>query len=367
MYMEPLNRNTYEAYFLLYVDNELSPTERREVEDFVQLHPDLQPEFQSLLDATLSPDEQMQFPAKEILHRQETFIHTGNYTTVSLLYIDNELTETERGLVEKFYAAHPALLKEWETLQQTVLPEEKIIFKDKKSLYKKTTPVYVIGWKQLAAIAAVLLLVVAAWWFYPHTKEAPILAKTTSQPTPVKQDPASTQPANRAALPAAKNSEPQEKIQQEITYASNHPAGISTRPAIKKENTVNQLKKNLPDLQAEKNLIAEAPMPKIPIDQSAPDREKLLNNKETVRDNKDYMLTTTAYQVPAKNIAQVASYKELDMAPEEDHSTAIGIIAVNKEKLNGFFKQVGGLFGKKNKKAKEQNDVQIANLKINFN
>ena len=44
-----INRHNYEEYFILYMDNELGSTERRMVEDFVKLHPDLQEELDMLL------------------------------------------------------------------------------------------------------------------------------------------------------------------------------------------------------------------------------------------------------------------------------------------------------------------------------
>ena len=96
------------------------------------------------------------------------------------------------------------------------------------------------------------------------------------------------------------------------------------------------------------------------------EREKLLNEKESVADNKDYSIATYTYEPPAKTIQAVA-YKELDTSPEDDNTLAIGTIAINKEKLNGLLKKASSLFGKKAKEEKNEKDVQVANLKINYN
>ena len=51
-----INRSNYEEFFLLYVDNELSAEERNEVEAFVILHPDLQDELEMLKGTQLNPE-----------------------------------------------------------------------------------------------------------------------------------------------------------------------------------------------------------------------------------------------------------------------------------------------------------------------
>ena len=43
-----INRHNYEEFFILYLDNELSSEHRRQVELFVEQHPDLGEELQLL-------------------------------------------------------------------------------------------------------------------------------------------------------------------------------------------------------------------------------------------------------------------------------------------------------------------------------
>lgn len=65
-----LSLNTYEDYFLLYIDNELSKKEKQEVELFVLQHPALQAEF-LLLQQTILTNETIVFANKELLYKKE--------------------------------------------------------------------------------------------------------------------------------------------------------------------------------------------------------------------------------------------------------------------------------------------------------
>jgi hypothetical protein len=66
-----INRHTYEEFFLLYADNELDPTEKISVEEFVQQNPDLAEEFNLILETVIQPDESIFFENKELLLKEE--------------------------------------------------------------------------------------------------------------------------------------------------------------------------------------------------------------------------------------------------------------------------------------------------------
>jgi hypothetical protein len=69
-----INRQTYEEFFLLYTDGELSPGEKKAVEDFVRENPDLQTEFNLLTESVFKPDQDIVFEDKEVLYRHESRI-----------------------------------------------------------------------------------------------------------------------------------------------------------------------------------------------------------------------------------------------------------------------------------------------------
>src|SRR6476659_6849463 len=60
-------------------------------------------------------------------------IHTGNYEEFFILYMDNELTQEHRKMVESFLDSHPELRVELDLLLSTQLPAETVSF-DKGSL-----------------------------------------------------------------------------------------------------------------------------------------------------------------------------------------------------------------------------------------
>ncbi len=157
-----ITRHNYEEYFILYMDNELSSHDRRLVEAFVQQHPDLKDELDSLLQYKLVPDIDIVFAGKEALLKTGglTTITLSNYDEWLVLYIDNELTEAQKITVDQFIAAHPSLIQELALLQRSKLQPEEIIFAHKASLYREEEKVRPMPsprrWR--LAAAAVLLL-----------------------------------------------------------------------------------------------------------------------------------------------------------------------------------------------------------------
>src|SRR5664279_577983 len=69
MVME-INRDNYETYFLLYLDQELNPSEISDVEKFISENADLQKEFSLLRQTILIPGQAI-FDQKELLFRKE--------------------------------------------------------------------------------------------------------------------------------------------------------------------------------------------------------------------------------------------------------------------------------------------------------
>jgi hypothetical protein len=66
-----INLTNYEEYFLLYIDNELDPAAKKDVEIFIHDNLSLQNELNILQQTKLEPDAAIVFEQKEILYKKE--------------------------------------------------------------------------------------------------------------------------------------------------------------------------------------------------------------------------------------------------------------------------------------------------------
>ncbi len=174
-----ITRNNYEEYFILYMDNELTQAERRVVEDFVQLHPDLKEELDLLQQFKLTPDTDIVFAGKaELLKGQEaSIINLSNYEEYLLLYTDNELNPAQKAAVEQFAAENLAVQKELDLLRFTRLQPEAVEFPDKASLYRREEKVRAMPvrwWRAAAAILILALGLSTVWMISRRSDEAAV-------------------------------------------------------------------------------------------------------------------------------------------------------------------------------------------------
>ena len=185
-----INRNNYETFFLMYVDNELSITEQKMVEAFAQQNPDLQVELHMLQQAVLLPEKDIVFTNKNLLHKHiGNEVTTTNYEEKFLLYIDDELSAQDKAQVETFVLQQPQLQGSFTLLQQTKLPIEIIICPNKEELYKheKSHKVIYTQWFKIAAAAVLIGFIALLYFVLPtHTinsnKSVATLSKTAVVP-----------------------------------------------------------------------------------------------------------------------------------------------------------------------------------------
>ena len=230
-----INSNNFEEFFLLYVDNEIDPVLRAEVEDFVEQHPGLKGKLNLLIQTKLSPEEEIVFENKDQLYKQPNsgLVTLENYENFFLLYTDNELPEEQRAIVEEFVEANPGKKQELKLLQHTKLQaDDSIKFPGKQSLYrleKKPARIVPIAWMRSAAAAAVIIAGGLIWMNIENKSELTIETHrqvATSNPEMVLQ-----QNISPAVIvpPGEKNSEAEKKLAEVNTQYASHADRINRK------------------------------------------------------------------------------------------------------------------------------------------
>lgn len=333
-----INRNNYEEYFILYLDNELGEEARRMVEAFASVHPDLKEELDILLQSKLVPDQLVVFEGKEELmaySQNSVSINLSNYEEWLLLYTDNELNVDQRKMVDDFAAAHPAVKNELGLLLQTKLQPESIVFADKASLYRKEEKVRPIAWWRIAAAAGIFIAI--------GTSIFVLMNKDNKTDT---SDPAiASAPATQEQI---KTSSP---VKEEAPAIARNKVEPTITPSSKKFNPV-VIKKQAQEIL--NNLVKKSDNPNnLPAPDENPYYKDGINSTNTVIAQTDMPpkadLTKNpeaAKKIPVTNGALTASSQ-----PDEPIAPEYAIVTdepdSKKNKLRGFFRKVTRTFEKR--------------------
>jgi len=343
-----IDRHNYEEYFLLYIDNELTIDQKKQVELFVQENADLGEELAMLEQSKLIPDQSIHFNKKETLMRDESnsFINLSNYGEWLVLYVDNELNEEERIAVEEFAAIHPHVQQELLLFQQTTLEPEKIVFLNKEVLYRhEKVRVITMQWWRVAVAA--FLIIAAGLSLYSilnNRKKSNDMASGRIINTKI------TQPAQHSVRSIAPNTpektRPIIKDDQEQNVAH-----VPVKNAVKEEEP-----KQDQDNSTNTSDIVDQNRPRTvtPINETQTEQSQMTNTVLASNQihNKDIFKDTTVTKPTLKS-------PDVYNTPEIDRSVAGG----ENKKLRGFFRKTTRILVRST--AESDNKLLIGGVAIN--
>ncbi len=382
-----INRHNYETYFILYMDNELRPEERRMVEEFTALHPDLKEELDNLLQYKLEPDTGIVFTGKEELLKGAGHapVNLTNYPEWLLLYNDNELDAGGRRLVEQFVATNPAAKAELDLLRQCRLQPEAIRFAHKDALYRREGKVRSLPVWWWRAAAAVLLLAIGLTVVMLSSR------KSTSGNTEIAGNSGTVSPAKTdnktiaAPVPDTNNQKliniPQQHNDNPEIAANN--TQKNANPVLKKENpaplasndkTINNDKKtpdNIPvTIRKEEPVLTEntvKPSNNLPQPLNNPNatgNDAVAVNTNVPERKTDKPVTDPVVTNPGVQPSDIvsASYKTNDAGFGQEEKDG------KKSKLRGFFRKITRTFEKRTNinPATDDNKLLVAGWSINL-
>ncbi len=378
-----INRNNYEEFFLMYVDNELPAAQRKIVESFVRDNPDLEEELALLQQSKLTPENNLSFEQKGLLFKSEIddWINQTNYEEFFLLYVDNELDEEVKRAVEKFALKHPHAKTELEILKKARLePDHDIIFKGKENLYRKEERKII--WMPWLRVASAVLIIVMAGLFvyvYKSSHTTPHIAKTESD--------------NNTG---SKNNDSAEKNKQVVTSApvdTLNNTNAAKQTASKQNNQEKRIPQRVKDMQKDntdkikpevaknntrenKNIETANLKKDVPIASAISEKDaSLVNTNKIALQPAVADVITAKTNVSATDVAigtndnnsfiKQAVYEESKGDPENDVNFMT--FSAKKNKMRGIFRKVTRVFDKTTNVDDGKRKVLVGNFQIALN
>ena len=351
-----INRDNYEMYFLLYVDNELSVQERDAVEKFVIENTDLKKELELLMQTAL-PSEEIIFSLKKGLYKTEI---SKELRENMLLHLDNELDHSLIASLETAIVSDNFVKEEWNTLLKTKLePDENIVFENKALLYRHERSNVISSHFRRLAIAAAILgagLFIGIALFTGNKKNVDVAVAQKDQPSSKKT----------IQLPKAIEIPVKDHNNEEARPAENLAAtGLSSKTNTAKKNSmiISDEQKNNSATQIVKRETNNLPKPyfeninnRSSNKVSSPD---VKDNIKNLQDKSEELAQTDQHDIPGNKVKEPlipvnyntltetpASYAKAAVLAEtasetnNNHILFLSEDKINRSKFSGFFRKV---------------------------
>jgi anti-sigma factor RsiW len=297
--MNTINRDNYDTWLMLYLDNELTAAERAAVEAFAGKHPDVQEELNGLKETILQPETPVGMPGIERLLRPELWNEEA-LTSVQeklLLLTDNELTAEEKADLQETIENNPLLEKEWILLQKTKsVTEAAGEMPGKEKLYR-STPLKIIPIGRILKFAVAAAILGFGWFFVANMNNS--LSDDVSQPL------VETKITNPAKEEMVKNNSHKvegvpEQVVQKVTeeIATNNNVDYK----LPKRFIQDEINKTLPELNSSNKEMKEGFVMK----------ETNENQANTVRDMAVVLPSVKYVDVSGIEVSETSSISNLD-------------------------------------------------------
>lgn len=285
-------------------------------------------------------------------------LNETTYETIFLLYIDNELSETEKAEVEAFVLANPKFAMDFQLLNRSILEAEQAIYEDKpllyrfeslearlendfkETLYRKENKLIQPAFNKryyhtMLSIAALCILVIG-YQFYSQTSSTIINNKRLAPNTEAKAtNQLSFKVSDENNVIIAKTTiDQKEKSPYPLTKNTKSPVNTSIESDRKIEYIIAE-KKNESAENSTTNTV-ENPSSFI----------------RSVSSPEVYSTNSTSSEQGATLVSYAAQYEEIDVDNEHEVITISGL-EINSDKLRGITRRVGSLL-RRNKKDREK-------------
>ena len=309
-----INLGNYEEYFVLYMDDELSDAQRKMVDAFLLVNPDLQTELEVLMSTKL--------PAEAFCFDKETLLSGSMKANVVdedlLLYIDNELPSEKKKIVELELTNNKTYQLQYQQILQTKLDASEVVaYPNKEELYHKTERI--IAFKPWMRVAAAIIVIAAMGILYfTNSGSTPVAPASIAATEPRVQPPTN---------PIQQNADVVKQPSQQIAVANATSATKQENQAIA---TVQEQIKNVNHTTTQGNDIARIELPN-----NIEQEHTLVDATNAIAMNATIEATTASFDPSEQIINKSRVTSALDQRNTINEPTPISV-ADNSEKKGSF-------------------------------
>jgi hypothetical protein len=183
-----ININNYEGIIVDFFDKKLDDNTVAKLFVFLEQNPNIKAEFDLINgNQTLLIAEPITFDFSGLLKQEKIIV--ADYSDKLIALLENDLTTEDTKSLEAEIKTYPELAAEFELFKKTKLvPENEIVFANKKGLIKKGGFTIIPLFGRYSAIAAVFIAVVMFIYFFTNYKNEQIARNVNTSVAKSKQD-----------------------------------------------------------------------------------------------------------------------------------------------------------------------------------
>ncbi|MCJ7448120.1 MAG: hypothetical protein MUO72_10525 [Bacteroidales bacterium] len=165
--MKP-DRSNYEIWLIDWLDGKLSEHQIGQLQEFLDINPDLREEAVSFPFSHLSPDDKP-FPEKNLLRRTPSELHYSQFEYLAVAYLENDLSPDQLTELNESIEHNEEKRRVFNSIQKLKLTPPRLRYNYKGRLLQKTAGARIIRMSLMGlSAAAMIALIILSYIFVPR-------------------------------------------------------------------------------------------------------------------------------------------------------------------------------------------------------
>lgn len=154
--IEKINQTNYEAFFLDYLEGNLTTGQQKELDRFLEENPELKAELEEFEMISLEEEQIVDSTLKDSLKREEsTGLLFSDYLMIA--EVEGTISKSEKASLSELVQQDASLMDDLAMYHKTKLKDDKALTFPAKSALLQKEPKKIVWWQYSAAVAAAIL------------------------------------------------------------------------------------------------------------------------------------------------------------------------------------------------------------------